>query len=115
MDFCRKASRQGHLISIDDDVGANEFQTRSSPDDATGHPELAYLSKEHSSELEKQLDSIPVIYRKVIYSSAVDEMSCSEIAEQEGVPVKTIASRLYRGRKLLRSLQEHKTKGGKKQ
>jgi RNA polymerase sigma factor (sigma-70 family) len=115
LDFCKKANRQGRLVSIDDDVGADEYQARSSPNDITGHPELAYLSKERSSELERQLDSMPVIYKKVIYSSAVDEMSCSEIAELEGVPVKTISSRLYRGRKLLHSLQEHTTKGGKKQ
>ncbi|MBI4733270.1 MAG: sigma-70 family RNA polymerase sigma factor, partial [Rubrobacteridae bacterium] len=114
LDYCRKLSRHAPLVSIENDTEANDSGARCSSADLTGHPELAYLDKERSDELKKRIDDLPDIYKKVLYQSAVDEMSCSEIAKTEGVPVKTIVSRLYRGRKLFHSQPTNDAKGGKK-
>jgi RNA polymerase sigma-70 factor (ECF subfamily) len=65
-------------------------------------PERIVLHKEDLEYLRQGLDNLPDSYRRALYRCYFDELSCKEIAEHEGVPVKTIASRLYRGKKILR-------------
>lgn len=49
------------------------------------------------------LDRIPEEYRLAVTLCDVEEMSYEEAAEALGVPIGTIRSRLFRGRKILRS------------
>ena len=75
--------------------------------DKAGHgsiqsPEQVLIKKEDSGELGILLNSIPDIYRQVLEDFYFREMTYEEIAKQEGVAIKTIASRLYRGKNLLR-------------
>jgi RNA polymerase sigma-70 factor (ECF subfamily) len=53
------------------------------------------------------LDELPDEYREAVTLCDVEEMSYEEAAEALGVPVGTIKSRLFRGRKLLRSKLAH--------
>lgn len=77
---------------IIDIVGATEI----------GNPEMLLVEKENKEALNRALHSIPDIYRVVIEKFYFQEMSYEEIAKEEDVTVKTIASRLYRGKNLLR-------------
>ena len=52
----------------------------------------------------RYLDRLPPLYRQVLRRHYLDGFSYREIAGEAGVPVKTIESRLYRARKLLRSI-----------
>lgn len=72
--------------------------------------ERVILRKEDLAQLRQKLESLPEVYRRTLYLCYFDELSCQEIAEREGVPVKTIASRLYRGKKILREQPEGGTK-----
>lgn len=74
-------------------------------------PEQALVKKEENQDLQVALGSIPDIYRQVLEQFYFKEMSYEEIAKEEDVAVKTIASRLYRGKNLLREKwrEEHET------
>lgn len=70
--------------------------------DSVDTPEQLLIKKEDSQELASVLNSIPDIYREVLEKFYFKEMSYEEIASEEDIAVKTIASRLYRGKNLLR-------------
>ncbi len=65
-------------------------------------PEDILLDKERSGEISKICKSISPIYEDVIKKFYLEGKSYEEIAEEENVTVKTIASRLYRGRNMLK-------------
>lgn len=65
-------------------------------------PEQLLIKKEEREDLANVLNSIPDIYREVLEQFYFKEMSYEEIAKREDVSVKTIASRLYRGKNILR-------------
>lgn len=48
-----------------------------------------------------ELDALPESFRKVVVLVDLDELSYREAANQLGVPVGTVMSRLHRGRKML--------------
>lgn len=65
-------------------------------------PEDILIEKEHQEKIHRICKSIPAIYENVIIKFYFEEKSYEEIAKEEGTTVKTVASRLYRGRNMLR-------------
>lgn len=65
-------------------------------------PEDILIRKENREKINRMCRSIPPIYQNVIIKFYFQEKSYEEIAKEEGTTVKTIASRLYRGRNMLR-------------
>lgn len=65
-------------------------------------PESWIIEKENKEDINKVLNLLPQIYIDVIRKFYFEEKSYDEIAKEEGVTIKTIESRLYRGRKILR-------------
>ena len=78
--------------AIMDREGIRDFKT----------PEDILLQKEDRKKIRKVCNSIPSIYENVIIKFYFQEKSYEEIAKEEETTVKTIASRLYRGRNILR-------------
>ena len=70
--------------------------------DKRDNPEELLLEKENQEELLKVLISIPEIYRITLEKFYFQEKSYEIIAREEGVTTKTIASRLYRAKILLK-------------
>ena len=70
--------------------------------DSVDTPEKILIKKQESEELNQALNSIPEIYKKVLEQFYFQEMTYEEIAKLDNVSVKTIASRLYRGKNLIR-------------
>lgn len=68
----------------------------------TETPEEILMEKEKKELIDKMCKSVPPIYEDVIVKFYLEGRSYEEIAEIEGVSVKTIASRLYRGRNMLK-------------
>ncbi|NLY86283.1 MAG: sigma-70 family RNA polymerase sigma factor [Tissierellia bacterium] len=68
----------------------------------TNTPEELLIKKEREREITKLCKSIPPIYEETIVKFYLHGKSYEEIAREEGVTVKTIASRLYRGKNMLR-------------
>ena len=65
-------------------------------------PEKLLIQKEKREMVYRICKSIPPIYRNAIIKFYFEEKSYEEIAKEEGTTEKTIASRLYRGRNLLK-------------
>lgn len=65
-------------------------------------PEDKLIQKENRDLIFKLCKSIPPIYEDVIMKFYFEEKSYEVIAKEEDTTTKTIASRLYRGRNMLR-------------
>ncbi|HZJ99075.1 MAG TPA: sigma-70 family RNA polymerase sigma factor [Tissierellaceae bacterium] len=65
-------------------------------------PEILLLEKERREELYRALSAIPDIYRISLEKFYFEDKSYEDIADEENVSTKTIASRLYRGKILLK-------------
>lgn len=77
---------------IIDKLGANQKD----------NPELLLIEKENKENLKRALDSIPDIYRITIEKFYFQGKSYEEIAAEENITVKAVASRLYRGKNILK-------------
>lgn len=65
-------------------------------------PEDKLIQKENRELIFKLCKSIPLIYENVIMKFYFEGKSYEAIAKEEGTTSKTIASRLYRGRNMLK-------------
>lgn len=100
IDFQRRRREECYYLTVDDTSLA---QIPSSEEE----PEPLLLAKERQERLYRYLDRLPPLYRQVLRRHYLDGFSYREIAGEAGVPVKTIESRLYRARKMLRSIWQH--------
>lgn len=63
-------------------------------------------------KVENLCRELPERYRSVVYQYYVEEKSCREIAAAQGVAVRTVESRLYRSRKLIKERLEEGRQDG---
>ena len=76
--------------------------------DVAQNPEDALLDRLLSHEVLKAIDTLPIDFRMVVVLADLQEFSYKEIADILDVPVGTVMSRLFRGRRLLRrALTDH--------
>ncbi|MBB4825225.1 RNA polymerase sigma-70 factor (ECF subfamily) [Sporosarcina luteola] len=66
------------------------------------HPEIVFLKKEKSRQLERLISTLPVDERLIILLRYVNEISYEEIAELMGVPLSTVRNKLHRAKKKMR-------------
>jgi RNA polymerase sigma-W factor len=75
-------------------------------DDSTS-PEKSYLFDEKRRFIQKAIDALPDIYRKVIILRHQEERSYEEISAMLKLPVGTVKARIFRAREILKKqLQE---------
>jgi RNA polymerase sigma-70 factor (ECF subfamily) len=65
------------------------------------NPEQYFFDRLLSDDVLRAVDSLPIDFRMVVILADLQEFSYKEIAEILDVPVGTVMSRLYRGRRLL--------------
>lgn len=65
-------------------------------------PESLLIEKENKILLKKVLDSIPNIYREALEKFYFKEMTYDEIAKEENISIRTVESRLYRGKTIFK-------------
>ena len=76
-------------------------------------PERNLFDRVLGEDIEKAIDGLPEDFRIVVVMAFVEGLSYEEIAEALGVPMGTVKSRLFRGRKLLqKSLHDYAVKAG---
>lgn len=92
IDWQRKNKHQPQLLEL------NELQNVSS--ELT--PEETYLHKERALWLIKAINNLPDKYREVLLLYHNQGMSYSEIGEILDLPLKTVETRIYRGKKILK-------------
>jgi len=66
------------------------------------HPELVFLKKEKSRQLERLIATLPEDERLIILLRYVNEISYEEISEVMGVPLATVRNKLHRAKKKMR-------------
>ncbi|MFN7959714.1 MAG: sigma-70 family RNA polymerase sigma factor [Thermoanaerobaculia bacterium] len=89
------------------------FETSVSKE-ATGQiksPEEELLETVLDEHVQRALDELPADYRMVVLLADLEGFSYKEIAEILEVPVGTVMSRLYRGRRLLEAAMLHYAQG----
>jgi RNA polymerase sigma factor (sigma-70 family) len=65
-------------------------------------PEAVALQKEEQQTVQKLLSELPDKYRLILYLYHYKQLSYQEISEVTQLPLKTIETRLYRGKSLLK-------------
>jgi RNA polymerase sigma factor (sigma-70 family) len=65
-------------------------------------PEDILIGKERSEKINNICENLPDIYKKAIIKFYFEEKSYEEISVEENVSVKTVASRLYRAKNILK-------------
>lgn len=92
LDWKRSMSRESQKLKL---LEGEEYTS-------TDTPEQLLVRKERSAELLSLVNGLREPYRTVTKLFYLDEHSCQAIANQMGVPVKTVESQLYRARRMLR-------------
>ncbi len=68
----------------------------------TNHPEVVFLKKEKSRQLERLIATLPEDERMIILLRYVSELSYNEISELIEIPLSDVRSKLHRAKKKMR-------------
>ena len=92
-----------------DSVNAQFFSQDAT--DAAQNPEDLMLDRVMSEDVLKAIDGLAIDFRMVLILADLQEFSYKEIAEILDVPVGTVMSRLFRGRKALQKTLTERPRG----
>ncbi len=110
IDWTRKKKPQ--TVSAISDGGEEELDIYDTIADSGGGPEEDLIKQENAVYLRKLVESLPEIYKTVIILYYFEDFSPQEISEIIGVPKRTIDTRLFRGKNLLKLRMEELICGG---
>jgi RNA polymerase sigma-70 factor (ECF subfamily) len=106
IDTYRKTSREPELVD-QEDVGDFYLYARAQESEEyrrEGDPEEILLSKIMDADVKSALEQVPEPFRAAVILADLEEFSYREIAEILDIPIGTVMSRLYRGRRHLQRL-----------
>lgn len=109
IDWTRKRRLKTVSIIEADDEGIDIFETVS---DCTYSPEEIVLKDENREAIKALIMKLPEIYKTVVVLYYYESFSPTEIAEILDIPRKTVDTRLYRARDIIRSNIERLRCGG---
>jgi RNA polymerase sigma-70 factor, ECF subfamily len=78
----------------------------------SGEPQQAVLDRLSSGAIVESLSELPQVFREAVVLVDIGDFSYQEAADILGVPIGTVMSRLYRGRRLLKQELADRTVGG---
>jgi len=99
IDWKRQRTRQ--LAVVESDV-----EKRAAPAEMETSPVQILLQEERESAIKELCRGLPPRYSRVVSKYYFENKSYQEIAREEGISLKTVESRLYRARRLLRERWE---------
>ena len=91
MDEFRKKRYKMKQVEIDEGTVVN-----------ADHPEVIFLKKEKSRQLERLIATLPEDERMIILLRYVNELSYQEISELVDAPLSTVRNKLHRAKKKMR-------------
>jgi len=97
----RKKQRIPPQSDFADLEGSLESRVRDDATSSIKSPEEEFLTNIVDEQVQAAMDSLPADYRMAVILADLEGFSYKEIAEILDVPVGTVMSRLYRGRKLM--------------
>jgi RNA polymerase sigma-70 factor (ECF subfamily) len=118
IDRYRKARRSPVPIELDEESRTGLYdRLLDAPGEAAAAFDLSdlddYLGRFVGDEVKRAVDGLPEIFRTAIALRDMEGFSYQEIAEMLEIPIGTVMSRLFRGRRLLQeSLREYAVRQG---
>jgi len=104
----RKKKVQPPQVDFDEVYEGLETTLLELSQEGLGNPETEYVNTEMDAAVREALLSLPHDYKMVVLLADLEGFAYKEIADILVIPVGTVMSRLYRGRKLLeRTLLEY--------
>lgn len=101
----RKRQRQPLKNSFDEIEGSFESKLLESPLTARGAtPEEELMVDALDQDVQQALEALPEDYRTAVELADLQGLSYREISDQLGIPLGTVMSRLYRGRRKLEAV-----------
>jgi RNA polymerase sigma-70 factor (ECF subfamily) len=101
--------RKGRIFSLDSNAEGEQDTALQTPASNAPSPFTLAARTEDAERLAGSLETLQPIYREALVLRFQEELSLQEISGVVGAPVATVASRIYRGLRTLRSQLE----GGK--
>jgi len=101
LDWKRSHSKYSQQDILEVDYLADENESRA--------PDLLLIRHENQNRLQEICSHLPPIYEQVIQEYYFESRSYADIAERSGISIKTVESRLYRARAMVR--QQWKEEG----
>lgn len=100
--FLRSREREQRKVSVGDDAELESLAAvRTQADQPRGDVEAVLSRLDLAPAIDRALRALPDVFRTAVTLVDVEGQSYDEAAEVLGVPVGTIRSRLFRGRRLL--------------
>ncbi|MGI8401881.1 MAG: sigma-70 family RNA polymerase sigma factor [Gemmatimonadaceae bacterium] len=101
--FLRISSRDARMVELPDNEAAVEALAATAVfnEVQNADPEQTFFSSFLDEEVVRALDGLSVPFREVVVLSDLEGFTYMEAAEVLGLPVGTVKSRLFRGRRLL--------------
>jgi RNA polymerase sigma-70 factor (ECF subfamily) len=112
IDWTRKKKLQ--TVSAISDSSDEEIDIYDTIADSGGGPEEALIKQENKVYIRKIVEDLPEIYKTAIILYYFEDFSPQEISDIIGVPKRTVETRLYRGKNLLKLSLEELVCGGEK-
>lgn len=106
IDHYRRAARAPEVVD-QEDVGDFYLYARAQESDEyrrAGDPEEILFSQIMDADVKSALEQVPEPFRQAVILADLEEFSYREIAEILDIPIGTVMSRLYRGRRRLQRL-----------
>lgn len=94
LDWKRSHGKHSQQETMDFDYLADENESRA--------PDLALMQKENNDRLLGICRQLPSVYNQVIQDYYFESKSYAEIAQSDGISIKTVESRLYRARAMIK-------------
>ncbi|MBI3975777.1 MAG: sigma-70 family RNA polymerase sigma factor [Armatimonadetes bacterium] len=103
IDSYRKAEREPEIVEADDVEDQYLYSRVQESEELRrqGNPEAIVLERIMDADVETALASLPETFRAAVILADLEGFSYKEIARILGVPIGTVMSRLFRGRRLL--------------
>lgn len=98
LDCCRR-EKCHHLLRDEQEI----YTRNNIPEDLD--PQEAVIKLEEQSELYRKIENLPDIYRRAILEHYIMRKTYKEMAGKEKVSVKTIESRIYRAKAMLKKVE----------
>lgn len=108
IDRYRKNQRGPRSVEFEDDGATGMYEEVETPEPAAepadqlaDQPLQEFLSKFMVDEVKGAVDGLPDIFREAIVLRDIQGLTYQEVADSLEIPIGTVMSRLYRGRRLL--------------
>ena len=97
----RRSVKERSIVEGAEKEAVHERFVSRDASDLAANPEQFFFDRLLSDEVLRAVDAVPIDFRLVVILADLQDFSYKEIADVLDVPVGTVMSRLYRGRRLL--------------